>query len=76
MYCYNIQPDITIDYKTGSSSYNKALSETINTVSKVYRTPTGKKYHYDINCGGKNSFEVTYDEVIKKGLSPCSKCVK
>ena len=75
VYCYNIQPDITINYKTGESYYKEAPDETINSSQKVYRTPTGKKYHYDINCGGKNSIEVTYDEAIKKGLTPCSKCV-
>ncbi len=37
-----------------------------------YRTPTGKKYHLDPNCGGKNSRRTTNIS----GLSPCSKCAK
>ena len=24
----------------------------------VYRTPSGKKYHLDAECGGKNSYSV------------------
>ncbi|MBR6523137.1 MAG: copper amine oxidase N-terminal domain-containing protein [Clostridia bacterium] len=37
-----------------------------------YRTPSGKKYHLDPNCGGKNSYKTTNIS----GLSPCSKCAK
>ena len=35
-----------------------------------YRTPTGKRYHLDPNCGGKNSYRTTNIS----GLTPCSKC--
>ena len=37
-----------------------------------YRTPTGKRYHLDPNCGGKNSRRTTNIS----GLSPCSKCAR
>lgn len=37
-----------------------------------YRTPTGKRYHLDPNCGGKNSYRTTNIS----GLSPCAKCAK
>ena len=37
-----------------------------------YSTPTGKKYHLDPNCGGKNSRRTTNIS----GLSPCSKCAR
>ena len=35
-----------------------------------YRTPSGKKYHFDPNCGGKNSYRTNNIT----GLSPCTKC--
>ncbi len=35
-----------------------------------YRTPSGKRYHLDPNCGGKNSYRTTNIS----GLSPCKKC--
>lgn len=83
VYCYNVQPEIDIDYATGASS---AMGETITTptvevnntsvVLGVYRTPSGKKYHFDAECGGKNSFEVSIDEAKNAGLTPCSKCTK
>ena len=42
----------------------------------VYRTPSGKRYHYSSTCGGKNSYEVSLDEAKKSGLTPCMKCGK
>ena len=73
VYCYNVQPDINIDYETGASSYSAKPTADEN---KIYRTPTGKKYHFDKECGGKNSFETTLEEAKQAGLEPCSKCVK
>ena len=42
-------------------------------VREVYITPTGKRYHYDPQCGGKNSYKVGINNV--KGRTPCQKCV-
>lgn len=85
VYCYNVQPNIKIDYKTGASSFvgehttqdappEASRDEILKIPAAVYRTPTGKKYHLDPQCGGKNSFEITLDEAKKAGLTPCSKC--
>ena len=42
--------------------------------SAVYRTPSGKRYHFDSNCGGKNSFQTTLQKAKNAGLTPCKKC--
>lgn len=42
--------------------------------SAVYRTPSGKRYHFDPNCGGKNSFQTTLQKAKNAGLTPCQKC--
>ena len=42
-------------------------------VREVYITPSGKRYHYDPQCGGKNSYKVGMNDV--KGRTPCQKCV-
>ena len=90
VYCYNVQPEIDIDYSTGASSVmgGTIITPTTETttptddnnntsvVSRVYRTPSGKKYHFDAECGGNNSFEVSIDEAKSAGLTPCSKCAK
>ena len=36
---------------------------------------TSKKYHYEANCAGKNSHEITWDEVQRVNLGPCGTCV-
>ena len=32
-------------------------------------------YHYDPDCGGKNSRQITMDEANRRNLRPCKKCV-
>lgn len=53
--------------KNNSSTTNNPSAD-----GNYYRTPTGKRYHLDPNCGGKNSYKTTNIS----GLSPCSKCAK
>lgn len=84
IFCYNTERDIVIDYKTGDNHAvwddpkYKELSEDEEQyeTGDVYRTPSGKRYHIDANCGGKNSYSVTLDDAVKAGLTPCAKCVK
>lgn len=49
----------------------------VNQGRKIYRTPTGKKYHYDNNCNGGSGtyYETTLEEAINSHLEPCKKCV-
>lgn len=34
-----------------------------------------EKYHYEANCPGKNSHEITWEDVDRQGLGPCGTCV-
>ena len=36
---------------------------------------SSKKYHYEAKCAGKNSHEITWDEVARRNLGPCGTCV-
>lgn len=76
VYCYNVQPNVVIDYKTGESYsiIRNEFTENLVEKSEVYRTPTGKRYHFDIKCGGKNTYKITMDAAIADGLTPCAKC--
>ncbi len=88
VYCYNVQPTIIIDYTTGASRMENDIPNTEtppfesdasndgNTSQGVYRTPSGKKYHLDAECGGKNSYYVTIKDALDAALTPCSKCAK
>lgn len=33
------------------------------------------KYHYEADCAGENSHEITWEDVGKRGLKPCGTCV-
>ena len=88
VYCYNVQPTIIIDYSTGVSRMENGISNietppiesdvpnNENPSQGVYRTPSGKRYHLDAECGGKNSYFVTKEDALAAGLTPCSKCAK
>lgn len=78
VFCYNVQPEISINYATGDNFSLNVTDVQVpvsdNISGKIYRTPSGKRYHYDINCGGKNSYEVTLEQALSAGLTPCKKC--
>lgn len=64
----------TITNQKNNSSSN---SNSSNTHGKtVYRTPSGKRYHFDPDCGGKNSYQTTLDAAKSSGLTPCKKCAQ
>jgi len=39
----------------------------------VYRTPTGKRYHYSASCAGKNAKAIDISQI--GSLTPCGTCV-
>lgn len=46
-----------------------------NTIGReVYITPTGKRYHFNSSCGGKNSYPTSLSKAKQMGLTPCKKC--
>lgn len=42
--------------------------------STVYITPSGKRYHYEASCAGKNATPTTLSNAKSRGLTPCQKC--
>lgn len=59
--------------KVESTAVPSTQPKVNSNVREVYITPSGKKYHYDPQCGGKNSYKVGINNV--KGRTPCKKCV-
>lgn len=60
--------------KPSSSRYVSSSSE--DNSRTVYKTPTGKRYHFDPDCGGKNSTATTLNKAENIGLTPCAKCAQ
>ena len=88
VYCYNVQPGISIDYLTGESAEveNEAIQSTndddkeqTNTGESalVWLSATGEKYHSINNCGRMNpdnARQVTEEYAISSGFEKCGKC--
>ena len=67
------QPGSTISLTVDTTLY--AVWRTNPVEHKIYRTKTGKKYHYIPNCGNGTYYECTLEEALAAGLTPCEKCV-
>ena len=90
VFCYNVQPQITIDYATGkntgpSSSTTQTPSSSTttpepeqdtntNTSETVYISKTGSKYHSKPNCGNMKNGTPVDIESVKGELEPCKNC--
>lgn len=82
VYCYNVQPDIVIDYKTGESwevGNEKSISES-DTTTYILNTNT-KKFHLKSCSSAKNlpdknreEYSGNRNDLISKGYEPCKKC--
>ncbi len=83
VYCYNIQPDIEIDYLTGESKYIGDEEQTTDSSEKqnyVVNIST-KKFHKE-DCDSlkntkeqnKKSYYGYRENLISNGFSPCGQC--
>ena len=83
IFCYNVQPGVTINYATGESWLTEAVEEpttevaTETKVTYILNTNT-KKFHLE-NCSSlptsnRQDYEGTRDEVVAMGYSPCGRC--
>jgi len=41
----------------------------------IYITDTGRKYHYDNHCNGGTYYPGTWEQVQRRNLTPCKRCV-
>lgn len=83
VFCYNIQPGITIDYKAGDSSENEdmpvqteaaSVSEfVLNTSSKKFHKPSCSSIS-KIKQENKEVYKGSRDALISQGYDPCKKC--
>lgn len=83
VFCYNIQPGITIDYKSGDSSESEdmpvqteaaSVSEfVLNTNSKKFHKPSCSSIS-QIKEENKEVYKGSRDDLISQGYDPCKKC--
>ncbi len=80
VYCYNVQPQIAINYATGESclSENSApdavkQNYVLNTSSKKFHLPTCGSVN-DISDKNRAEVTETRSNLISQGYSPCGRC--
>lgn len=83
VYCYNVQPNIVIDYATGESNEagtEESISSKDSTSKYILNTNT-KKFHLESCSSAKNIPEKNRDEysgdrsnLISMGYEPCKRC--
>ena len=83
VYCYNVQPDIEIDYKTGNSKYvgNEAEMTDNGEKQKYIVNINTRKFHKadcpsakKIKDENKKAYTGYRESLVKNGYSPCSQC--
>lgn len=82
VFCYNVQPGISIDYATGdssesgtqeSNSANSKVEYILNTNSKKFHKPSCSSAS-SIKSENKEIYTGSRDDLIAQGYDPCKKC--
>ena len=84
VYCYNVQPGVSIDYATGmgtAADTSSAASAPAAKKTKYVLNINNKKFHLP-DCSSAESMKeenkktatTTRDQLIKDGYEPCGKC--
>lgn len=84
VYCYNVQPQIEIDYATGESRLVNDTQETasqesaqqhyvLNTSSKKFHLPDCSSVD-DMSPKNKKDYMGTREDLINQGYDPCGRC--
>lgn len=87
VYCYNVQPEVIIDYETGDSELEEPETTKETTTKKqtttkssddnsmtVYITNTGTKYHLEGCRHLKSKIAISKSKAISQGYEPCGTC--
>ncbi len=77
VFCYNVQPGITIDYKTGESDGPELNEEEtvyiLNKNSMKFHRPKCDSVH-EISEKNKEEYTGGRQELINNGYTPCQSC--
>lgn len=83
VYCYNVQPGVTIDYSTGENELAVGEDQDNDMDVQEYILNTNSKKYHVPTCDGvesmseknKQEYVGTADELAAQGYSPCGNCI-
>ena len=78
VYCYNVQPGITIDYATGASTLNSVEGAVeahyvLNTNTRKFHLPSCSSVA-DIRSAYRQDYTGTRADLTAQGYAPCKRC--
>lgn len=80
VYCYNVQPDVEIDYATGAS-YETATEDNSSETQTYILNTKSKRFHKEsctavgkMSKKNKKEYHGSRNELIKEGYKPCGEC--
>ncbi len=78
VFCYNVQPDIVIDYATGDSAQaspaqSGEITYVLNTGSKKFHLPSCPSVS-QISEKNRQDFTGSRDALLAQGYAPCKQC--
>ena len=81
VFCYNVQPGITIDYETGESRLSEDSgneSEPVQNQTTYVLNTSSKKFHRltcnSLPTNNRQDTNLSRDEIIALGYDPCGRC--
>lgn len=81
VYCYNVQPGVTIDYATGESRLDDSAAPSSEAVSSYVLNLNNHKFHLpecssvtDMNPENRKDYTGSRETLIQEGYSPCGRC--
>lgn len=82
VFCYNVQPGISIDYTTGDSSESDTQGQSSENAKVEYILNTNSKKFHKPSCSSASSIKSenkevytgSRDDLIAQGYDPCKKC--
>lgn len=82
VYCYNVQPNIEIDYKTGESKYIGTDDTSTDSEKQEFIVNTATRKFHKADCSevkniksqNKKAYTGYKENLINNGYTPCKKC--
>ena len=81
VFCYNVQPDVEIDYSTGESWYEDSTDDGESNTQTYILNTKSKRFHKEdceavntMSEKNKQEYHGNRSDLIKKGYKPCGTC--